>query len=71
MTRHARPFTQSDVSRACKGVQASGLPVSRVVISDSGRIEVFIGPTVTQAATVDDAMSPAQKWEAARAARKI
>lgn len=57
-------FTQSDVTKAVKGVAVSGLTPSRAEILPDGRIVVHIGTPTTE-----DARTPFQKWKDAQNAR--
>lgn len=42
MTAQAR-FTQADLKRAAAGVQAAGLPISRIEIDPNGKIVIITG----------------------------
>ena len=63
MPRQARPFTQSDISRALKGAKAAGLCVSRVKILPDGSIEL-----VSAIDTIEP-LSSLDIWRAAKNAR--
>jgi hypothetical protein len=45
MARGPNAFKQQDIKRACLGVKAAGLAVSKVEVGKDGKIAVFTGTT--------------------------
>ena len=66
MTRRAASFTQGDVTRAVKAVQAAGLDVSVVEVRPDGTINVKVGASQVEQQVAD---SPFDQWKAKSHAR--
>lgn len=64
MGRHAKTFTQADVSRTVKGALNGGLAVGRVEIDKDGRIVLIAGRA---AAKPNDPAAAFDEWEAKHA----
>jgi hypothetical protein len=55
MPRAPSAFTQTDVTKALKAVQAAGCSVTQVRIGKDGQIEVTTNPAPAKAGSADDA----------------
>lgn len=62
MARRPSPFTQADVSRAVKAVQAAGLGVQAVEVAPGGQIRVI----VETGSPAPEPGSPFDQWRAKR-----
>jgi hypothetical protein len=60
MARGPSKFTQSDITRAVKGVVAAGVDVIRVEVDTSGRIIVIAG----KLGNIPPVINPLDKWMA-------
>ncbi|WP_200685660.1 hypothetical protein [Paracoccus caeni] len=64
MANRKSSFTQADVSRAIKGAQACGLPITRTLIEPNGTIIIH-----HDSSGESDNLTPFQKWKAEQDAR--
>jgi len=66
MARRAASFSQGDVTRAVKAVQAAGLDVSGVEVQPDGTINVKVGASQAEPQTPE---TPFDQWKAKTHAR--